>query len=107
MKKVENYKLIKTWNFLKVYWKWKKTVIKFGEIEIEKQKFHQCKRPISMKNIDINKLVVLNKVSFCKNGFKYFMGYKDAKKLDLNPFFIPKLVHIEETLMKLTICLFW
>ena len=35
-----------------------KTIIKFGDIEIEKQKFHQHKRPISIKNIDINKIVV-------------------------------------------------
>ena len=32
-----------------------KTVIKFGDIEIRKQKFHQHKRPVSIKNIDINK----------------------------------------------------
>ena len=35
-----------------------KTIIKFGDIEIEKLKFHQYKRPISIKNIDINKTVV-------------------------------------------------
>ena len=41
-----------------------KITIKFGDIEIEKTKFHQHKRPISMKNIDINKIVVADKVSF-------------------------------------------
>ena len=41
-----------------------KTIIKFGDTEIEKQKFHQRKRTISEKNIDINKLVVFNKASF-------------------------------------------
>ena len=39
-----------------------KTIIKFGDIEIEKQKFHQHKRPISIKKIDINKIVISNKV---------------------------------------------
>ena len=33
--------------------------------------------------MDINKIVVSNKVSFGKKDFKYFIGYKDAKKLDL------------------------
>ena len=47
----------------------KKTVIKFGDIEIEKQKFHQQKRPISINNIDINKIVVSSKVSFGKKRF--------------------------------------
>ena len=41
-------------------------VIKFGDIELQNQKFHQHKEPISMKNIDINKIVVYSKVSFGK-----------------------------------------
>ena len=67
-----------------------KTIIKFGDIEIGKQKFHQHKRPISIKNIDINKIVVSNKVSFGKKGFKYFIGYKDAKIRPLC-IFLPKM----------------
>ena len=55
-------------------------IIKFGDIEIKKQDFHQHKAPISIKNIDINKIVVCNKVSFGKKSFKYFIGYKDRKK---------------------------
>ena len=55
-----------------------KIIIKFGDIEIEKQKFHQHKKPVSINNIDINKIVVSNKVSFGRTGFKYFIGYKDA-----------------------------
>ena len=60
---------------------------------IKKQKFHQYKKPISIKNIDITKIVVSNKVYLIvvsnklsnkvKKGFKYLIGYKDAKKLDL------------------------
>ena len=30
-------------------------IIKFGDIEIEKQKIHQNEEPISIKNIDISK----------------------------------------------------
>ena len=33
--------------------------------------------------MDINKIVVSDKVSFGKKGFRYFTDYKDAKKLDL------------------------
>ena len=29
-----------------------KTIIKFDDIEIPKEKFHQHKRPISIKNVD-------------------------------------------------------
>ena len=63
-------------------------IIKFGDIEIQKQKYHQYKELISIKNIDFNKIVVSNKVSFGKKGFKCFIGYKDAKKkIDLYVYF--------------------
>ena len=57
-----------------------KTVIKFDDIEIGKQKFPQHKRPISIKHKDINKIVVSNQVSFGKNGFEYCICYKNTKK---------------------------
>ena len=34
---------------MKVYIKMEKAIVKFCDIEIEKQKFHQYKRPISIK----------------------------------------------------------
>ena len=34
-----------------------------------------------MNDIDINKIVVSNKLTFSKRNFKYFIGYKDDKKL--------------------------
>ena len=46
-----------------------KNVIKFGDTEIEKHKFHQRKSPISINNIDINKIVVSDKVSLEKKRF--------------------------------------
>ena len=49
------------------------SVIKFGNIDIEKQKFHQHKKLISIKHVDINK-IVSNKIFFGKIGFKYFIG---------------------------------
>ena len=58
-----------------------KIIIKFGDIEIEKQKCHQFKRPISIKCIYIDKIVVSNKISFGKKSFKYFDGYKDIKNI--------------------------
>ena len=54
--------------------------IKFGDIEIQKQKLHQHKAPTAIKNMDINKIGISNKVSFGKKFFKYFIGYKDGKK---------------------------
>ena len=56
-----------------------KTIIKFDDNEMKKQKFHQHQIPVPINIIDINKIVVSNMVSFWKKGFKYFIGYKDAK----------------------------
>ena len=48
---MENYKFIKNiWNFLKAYIKMER-IIKFGDIEIQKQKFNNHKGPISIKNV--------------------------------------------------------
>ena len=59
--------------------KMEKRVIKCGDIETKRKTFYQHIRPISIDNIDVNKIVVST-----KNDFKYFIGYKDAKiKLDL------------------------
>ena len=42
-------------------------------------------------NIDINKIVVSNKAFFGKKYFKYFIGYKDAKKLRSSCILLPKM----------------
>ena len=68
-------------------------IIKFGDIEIQKQKFHQHKRhkrPISIKNIDMNKIVISDKISFSKKRFKYLIGYKDPKKIGPYVYFSQK-----------------
>ena len=83
-----------------------KTFIKFGDIEIEKQKFHQHKRPISIKNIDINKIVVSNKVSFSKKRFKYFIGHKDTKTIRPLCRIIPKMNVYGRDFDQINICLF-
>ena len=42
---------------MNVHTKMAKTVIKFGDTEIEKQKLHQHKTPILINNIDINRSI--------------------------------------------------
>ena len=78
----------------------KQTIIKFDDIEIQQPKFHQHKRLISIKNVDINQIVASNKVSFRKKGFKYFIGYKDTKKIRILCIFLPKMTAYRKDLMK-------
>ena len=50
----------------------------------EEYKFHQYESPISINDIDNDEIVVSNKFPFGKQDFKYFIGYKDDKKLNLH-----------------------
>ena len=52
-------------------------IIKFDDTEIEEYEFHRYKSPVSINDIDINKIAVSNKFLFGKQDFKYFTGYKD------------------------------
>ena len=60
-------------------------------LKSKKQKSHQNKRPILIKNKDINKIVISTKIFFDEKGFKYFVGYKDAKKVRPLCTFFPKM----------------
>ena len=86
-------------------------VIKFGDIEIKKQMFCQHKKPISIKNIGINKILIKNWYLIgsllVKKDLNISLTTKMLQKLDLYLYFSQKWVHIEKTLMKLKLCLFW
>ena len=52
-----------------------KDIVTSRDIKIEKSKFHYHKNPILTDDIDIEKILITNKMS-CKRGYKYFIGYK-------------------------------
>ena len=64
---------------LKPYIKMDKKIVKFNHTEIEKCEFYEHKSPVSISNIDVNKMVVSNKVPFSEKDFEYFTGYKMIK----------------------------
>ena len=55
---------------------------KCGATETEEHEFHQHKNFISISNVDINKIVVSNKLSFGQQDLKYFIVTKMLKKLN-------------------------
>ena len=69
---------------MKLYTKMKKRIINLVTLKSKNKNFANIKRPISTKNIDFNKIVVSNKVSF---GKKDLIGYKNAKTIDLYLYF--------------------
>ena len=68
-----------------------KNIIKFDDTEIEEYKFHQNKSPILIIDIDVNKIVVSNKLPFGKQDFKYFIGDKDSLKNGPSCIFSPQM----------------
>ena len=63
----------------------------FDDTETEKCEFNQHKTVILLSSIDINKIVVSNKVSFIKKDRKYFYVHNDAKKIKYLCIFLPKM----------------
>ena len=47
---------------------------------------------ISIKDVDINKIVVSNKLPFGKQDFKYIIGYKDSEKIRPLCIFHPQII---------------
>ena len=55
-----------------------KEIITFGDIEIEKRKFHHCRNLILLGYVDIDSIQVSSIVSSSKKSQKCFIGYKDC-----------------------------
>ena len=68
------------------------------DTEIKEYKYHQNKIPISIKHIDISKIVVSNKLPFGKQDFKYFIGYKDSEKIRPLCKFPPQMIICEKNI---------
>ena len=52
-----------------------KQILTFVKSEIEKNKFHRYRTPIFLRDVDIKKALVTNKISFGGKNYKYFIGY--------------------------------
>ena len=51
-----------------------KEILTFGNFDIEKNEFYRPKT-IFLKDVDIEKVLVSNKISFGEKNYKYFIGY--------------------------------
>ena len=45
------------------------------DIEIEENKFYRYKTPIFLKDVDIEKVFLSNKICFDETNYRYFIGY--------------------------------
>ena len=51
-----------------------KEILTFGDIEIEK-KFYRIKIPVPLGDVDIEKVLLSNKISFGEKNYKCFIRY--------------------------------
>ena len=59
-----------------------KKTVKSDDSEINKYKFYQNKSPILIRNLDISKIVVSNKLPFGKKSLNLLLVTKILEKLD-------------------------
>ena len=50
--------------------------LKFNNIRVNKKKFHMSKEPIDLISVNIDQIVVFDKLNHNEDGFKYFIGYQ-------------------------------
>ena len=52
-------------------------ILKFGDVEVNKNEYRASKQPIAWNLVNINQIVVSHKFKRSGKCFKYFIGYKD------------------------------
>ena len=57
-----------------------KKVVTFDDIEIRERKFQCDKNLFFLENIDIDNMIIPNKISLCDKNYKYFIGYMDHSR---------------------------
>lgn len=63
----------------------------FGENRINKRKFHYTKTPVWINNEDIHKTLVSDKIAFGKKNYKYFIRYKDGRRISHLCIMLPEM----------------
>ena len=51
--------------------------LNFGDTEVSKRMFYESKKAIKLSSVDVNKIVVSNKIKGNNEIVKYFIGYMD------------------------------
>ena len=68
-----------------------KEILTIGNTENEKNKYYQYKILFSLRDVDIEKVLVSNKIYFSERNYKYFIGYLyNDHKVKLLHIILPK-----------------
>ena len=85
-----------------------KEILTFGDFKLKKNKFYLHKTPILLKYVDVDKLLVCNKISFGEKNYKYFIGYlyNDNKVKSLHIMLPKTSAYLKSYVDKLNGCIF-
>ena len=53
--------------------------LKFDNIRVNKKEFHKSKQPIDLDLVNVDQIVIFEKLEHSDDGFKYFIGYKEGE----------------------------
>ena len=56
--------------------------LKFNNAGVNKKEFHKSKQPIDLMSVNVDEIVVSDKLKHSEEGFKYFIGTKKVKLLN-------------------------
>ena len=70
--------------------------IKFGDKEFNKKEFYSSKQTISIYSIDLNKIVVSNRLKINDTTYKYICGYLNNDTIQPLRVILPLINYDEE-----------
>ena len=53
--------------------------LKFNNITVNKKEFHMSEEPIDLMSVNIDQIVVSDKLNHNNNGSRYFIGYLEGE----------------------------
>ena len=53
--------------------------LKFHKIRVNKKEFRKPKQPVDLMSVNVDQIVVPEKLKHSDEGFKYFIGYQEGE----------------------------
>ena len=54
----------------------KKKTLKFDYIRVTKKEFHKSKQRIDLKSVNVDQIIIPDKIKHSDEGFKFFISYQ-------------------------------
>ena len=65
--------------------------LKFNNVALNKKQFHKSKQPIDIKSVNVDQIVVSDRLKHSDDGFKYFIGYQEDEIVKLLCIILPQM----------------